>query len=429
MSPSLSAIVLAAGEGTRLPGPVPKVLVPIWGRPALVWPVLAARSLDPARVLVVAGVHRDAIVGALAPYDVAPEDVILQDPALGTGHAVSCAAQALDGVAGQLLVMYGDGPLIRPEVLEALLAEHRGRGAELTVLTVRLPDPTGYGRVVRDAEGLLASIVEQADADDATQRIDEINTGVMVLSLPDVFEDLAALDTDNSQGEVYLTDLAASIRARGGTVAAFEWGQTEDVLGFNDHRELALVRRILRERILTAHAVAGVEIVDPDTTFIDADVTIEPGVRILPCTVIEGRTTIGAGCEVGPFSHLRTGTVLEPGAEVGNFTETKQTTLGAGSKAKHLTYLGDTVVGPASNIGAGTITANYDGTHKHVTTMGAGVFIGSGSVIVAPARLGDGASTGAGAIVTARSDVPPGDTWVGVPARPLRKTQPSEPSS
>lgn len=410
------AVVLAAGEGKRLGGAVPKVLTPLWGRASVAWPVVAARKAGVERLVVVGGEHLPAIEKALAAH---PVRCVRQERPRGTGDALLSAATALEGASGPLVVLYGDCPLTTPEMIEALVAHHRQTGAAVTVLTARLADPTGYGRVLRDAEGHLASIVEEKDADAATRKVDEINTGTWVVELPGALEDLRAVGSDNAQGEVYLTDLVAVARRRGHKVAALEWPCPEEALGFNTPRELAQVRTLLRRRIVERHLAAGVEIVDPDSTFIDADVHIEPGARILPCTVIEGDCRIGAGCEVGPFSHLRPGTVMHPGSEVGNFTETKKAVLGAHVKAKHLTYLGDVTVGAGANIGAGTITANYDGRAKHATVVGERAFIGSGTVLVAPVSVGDGATTGAGAIVTRGSQVGPGETWVGVPARRL----------
>jgi bifunctional UDP-N-acetylglucosamine pyrophosphorylase/glucosamine-1-phosphate N-acetyltransferase len=345
---------------------------------------------------------------------------VLQDPPSGTGHAVLCARQALEGVTGTLLVLNGDTPLVPPELLAELLAEHERKGAAVSVVSTLLDEPGGYGRMVRDEQGELAAITEAADATPDELEITEVNAGVWALSLPAAWDLLAGVGRDNAQGEVYLTDLVATARAAGLTVGSLCWDDPEDLLGFNDHLDLALVRAVLRERILTGHLSRGVEVVDPETTYIDATVDIAPGARVLPCTMIEGRTRLATGSEAGPFAHLRDGTVLEAGAEIGNFTETKQTTVGAHSKAKHLTYLGDTVVGARTNIGAGTITANYDGKHKHPTRIGDDAFIGSGTVLVAPADVADGGVTGAGAVVTRSSAIGPGETWVGVPARKLR---------
>jgi bifunctional UDP-N-acetylglucosamine pyrophosphorylase / glucosamine-1-phosphate N-acetyltransferase len=412
--------VLAAGEGKRLGGSVPKVLTPLWGRPAVMWPISAARSLQAERVVVVGGANLAEIEKACTKSDSGLRFARQEQPR-GTGDALLAAAPALAGAAGSLVVLYGDCPLTTPEMLAALLEHHRRSVAALTVLTVTLPDPSGYGRVLRDAQGHLRAIVEEREADAATRAVREINTGTWVIELPQALEDLRAVSQRHEKGEAYLTDLVQVARERGRTVAALAWPEAEQGLGFNTPRELAQVRAVLRRRIVERHLAAGVEIVDPDSTFIDADVAIEAGARILPCTVIEGDCRIAAGCEVGPFSHLRTGTVLQAGAEVGNFTETKKTVLGPGTKAKHLSYLGDATIGAGANIGAGTITANYDGKAKHATVVGDRAFIGSGTVLVAPVTVGDGALTGAGAIVTRGSRVGPGETWVGVPARPLTR--------
>ncbi len=412
--------VLAAGEGKRLGAGRPKVLTPLWGRPALRYPLEAARALQPERIVVVAGKHLPAIQAALAAGSGADVFFARQEHPTGTGAALLAAREALAGAQGPLLVLYGDCPLTTPDLLSRLVAAHLAAGAAVTVLTVALERPAGYGRIVRDAAGQLVRIVEESDADAATRALTEVNTGVYVVELPGAFDDLEKAGRDNSQGEIYLTDLVALTLRRGERVASLRCDDATEVLGFNDHRELAQVRGLLRRRILDRHLSAGVEIVDPDTTFIDADVRIEAGARILPCTVIEGDTRIASGCEVGPFAHLRAGTVLMAGAEVGNFTETKAATLGAGTKAKHLSYLGDSVIGANTNIGAGTITANYDGKSKHPTKIGDRAFIGSGTVLVAPVTVEDEAVTGAGAVVTRRSVVPARETWVGVPARPLR---------
>lgn len=430
MTSPLYAAVLAAGEGTRLGGAKPKVLTPLWGLPAICWPVNAIFGLEPARLDVVVGADSGGIRESVANFaldsSIQVEFAVQSEPR-GTGHAVLAAKDAWTE-AGSLLVMYGDCPLTSTGLLSALVAHHREVEAELTVLTTVLDDPTGYGRIVRGEEGHLAAIVEEVDADEIIRGVEEVNTGIYVMEVPAVLEDLATVEAGNAQGEIYLTDLVSALCARGAKVSSFQVDDWTKVLGFNNQTELAVARALLRKEILAEHLEAGVEIVDPNSTFIDKTVTLEPGACILPGTVIEGPgTVVGAGCVVGPMAHLRAGTHLEPGSKVGNFTETKQTHLGAGAKANHLSYLGDAEVGPGSNIGAGTITANYDGKDKHRTVIGKDAFVGSGTVIVAPASVGDGSTTGAGAIVTRESEVPDGDTWVGVPARPLKKaTPPSE---
>jgi bifunctional UDP-N-acetylglucosamine pyrophosphorylase/glucosamine-1-phosphate N-acetyltransferase len=311
---------------------------------------------------------------------------------------------------------------VTTELLSALVEEHAANDALLTILTVDLDDPTGYGRILRDEHGAVASIVEESDAKDEERALFEVNAGIWIFDIDPGLERLSSVTDENAQGELYLTDLAALTVAAGDKVAALAWPHAEDILGFNDQLDLSEVRGIMRRRILERHLAAGVEIVDPETTYIDSEVEIEAGARVLPCTMIEGRVSIASGCQVGPFAHLREGTVLEQGAKVGNFTETKQSRLGPGVKANHLSYLGDAEIGANTNIGAGTITANYDGKHKHKTRIGERVFVGSGTVLVAPTELGDGALTGAGAVVTRGQVVEPGSVWVGVPARPIKRS-------
>ncbi|MFT7462875.1 MAG: bifunctional UDP-N-acetylglucosamine pyrophosphorylase/glucosamine-1-phosphate N-acetyltransferase [Pseudohongiellaceae bacterium] len=428
MAPALHVIVLAAGEGKRLRSHCPKVLMPLWGRPSLSYPLDAVAPLAPERTVVVGGVRLHEVRQALADR----EGLIFahQDQPLGTGHAVLAGREALAGATGSLLVLYGDGPLVTTELLTALVNEHNSNDSTLTILTVDLDDPTGYGRILRDDDGTVTAIVEEKDASANQRALCEVNAGLWILDIDPGLERLAGVTAENSQGEIYLTDLAALTVAAGQTVTALNWHAPEDVLGFNDQSDLAEVRGLLRRRILNQHLEAGVEIVDPETTYIDADVTIAPGARILPCTMIEGHVSIATGCDVGPFAHLRQGTVLDEGAKVGNFTETKNSRLGPGCKAGHLSYLGDADIGAGTNIGAGTITANYDGQHKHKTRIGEKAFVGSGTVLVAPADVGDGAMTGAGAVVTRGQVIAPGAVWVGVPARPLRSSSdPSDPSS
>jgi len=430
----LRAVVLAAGEGRRLAGPLPKVLVPVCGRPAVAWAVRAARRAGAERTIVVGGRHLPQLERALAEDGWLPADGAVgfaeQREPLGTGHALAAARDALGPGAPDdaLLVLYGDCPLVRPEGLAALVAAHARARAAITVLTARVAEPRGYGRIVRGEGGALAAIVEEKDADATTRAVDEINTGVWVVRRQGLFERLARLGTDNAQGEYYLTDLVGLALADGEPVAAHEGRDAEDVLGFNDQAQLAAVRRIQRRRIVERHLAAGVEIVDPDTAFIDDQVVLEPGARVQPCTVIEGDVHVAAGCDVGPFARLRAGTRLAAGAKVGNFTETKKAVLGPRAKANHLTYLGDCEVGEGSNVGAGTITANYDGRDKHHTRIGARAFLGSGTVLVAPVEVGDGAATGAGAVVTRGARVGDGETWVGVPARPLARRRDDEPA-
>jgi bifunctional UDP-N-acetylglucosamine pyrophosphorylase/glucosamine-1-phosphate N-acetyltransferase len=391
----------------------------ISGMPALGYVLDATAALSPTRTLVVV-CHRRELVTQWLEGRKGVEAVDQGEP-LGTGHAVKTAVPKLPGFTGDVLVLFGDGPLLRGETLLELVADHRARGGAVTMAPARLDDPTGYGRVVRAADGSLERIVEERDADAATKAIREVHCGIAVFRATDLFPALAQLGRQNSQKEYYLTDVYGLIRAAGGRVDLKPLADSEEALSFNTAAELHECRRRMRARILARHQRNGVEIADPDTTFVDHDVAIGAGTRIQPFSVIRSGVRIGRHCEVGPFSHLRNGAVLEDGAEVGNFTECKKSHVGAHAKAKHLAYLGDATIGAGANIGAGTIFANYDGVAKHASHVGKRAFIGSGTVVVAPNRIGAGATTGAGAVVTKNSNIRPGEVWVGVPARRLEK--------
>jgi bifunctional UDP-N-acetylglucosamine pyrophosphorylase/glucosamine-1-phosphate N-acetyltransferase len=429
-SSSVSAVaILAAGQGTRMRSPLPKVLHPLCGRPMLDWVLDQARSLAPGRTLLVLGDRAEQVregLGAAAGEGLALETVI-QQPQRGTGHALQCCGAALEGLTGSVVVLYGDMPALRPETLAELVAARPAQGASL--LVAHLDHPTGYGRILRDPRHpeRVLGIVEERDASPAQRALREVNVGVYALPAEQLPALLARLSDRNAQGELYLTDVVALLAQEGREVRAVAVTDPREARGVNTLAQLGEARAILQERILERHLAAGVLIEDPATTYIDHGVEIGAGTHVLPCTVIRRGVVIGPGCEVGPFSHLRAGTRLEAGAEVGNFTETKQAHLGPKVKAKHLSYLGDVAIGAGSNIGAGTIVANYDGVHKHRTVIGERAFVGSGSVLIAPSAIGDGATTGGGAVVTARSQVPPGAVWVGVPARPLRSQPPRTP--
>lgn len=419
MSSRLAAVILAAGQGKRMRSDRPKVLFELCGWPLVRHVIEAARSVEPERTVLVVGHGRDRVEAALT--EVEGLRFAVQEQQLGTGDAVRSALPQLADFDGTVLVLCGDVPALRPETLESLVAEHRESGAAASVLSAIFEDGGAYGRILRDDDDAFTDIREARDCSPEEADVCEINTGVMCLELGPLREALGNLSADNAQGEYYLTDVPRLLLASGHTVQAVPAGTEDDVLGVNTLAELAEAGILVRERVLLSHLDAGVEITDPSTTFIDCDVEIGPGTRVLPCTVIERGVRIGSGCEVGPFSHLRPGTVLADRAEVGNFVETKKAYLGPGTKAKHLTYLGDARIGAGTNIGCGTITANYDGRSKHVTVIEDDVHIGSGTVLVAPVTVGKGATTGAGAIVTAGRDVAPGDVVIGVPARSLNR--------
>jgi len=410
----LHVVVLAGGRSTRIRTGGPKALLDLCGRTLLDHVLEAAEGVCPAsRVLVLGRQHEEPVREWLRRAGRDAWQVVLQPEALGTGDAVRCALDVLPA-EGRALVLCGDTPLLEAATLRHLAEDPHG-----ALLSAVLEDPRGYGRIVR-REGRLHAIVEDADCDTAQAGIREVNAGVYVLDLAALRRALTAMRPDNAQGELYLTDAAVAVlRDTGGGVVCLE-EDLEQIRGVNTLEDLARATALLRERILRGHMAAGVIVDDPTTTWIETGVEIGPGTRILPFCVIRRGVRIGRHCLVGPFAHLRDGTVLEDRAEIGNFVEVKKTVIGAGAKAKHLTYLGDAFVGPRANIGCGTITANYDGRAKHRTEIGAGAFIGSGTVLVAPVRVGENAVTGAGAVVTRNRDVADGETVVGVPARPLR---------
>ncbi len=413
-----AAVILAAGAGTRMRSELPKVLHAICGRPMIRWVVDAATSVSPSRVVIVAGAGKEQVqrVAQSSYGGRAPLEFVEQAPLLGTGHALRTAAQALAGHRGTLLVLYGDVPLVRQETLEALLEAHGTRRHAITILTMRPTVPRGYGRILRNAAGDVIDIREEVDASPEERRITEVNSGLYAFETEPLFPALERLKPSPVKGEYYLTDAVREIQARGGRVGTFE-ADAEEVEGVNTRSDLARAAAVMRRRILERLMDEGVTILDPSTTYVDADATIGPDTVIFPFTVIRGAVSIGRGCEVGPFSHVRDGARLEDGAEIGNFVEVKKSRIGARTKAKHLAYLGDSEIGEGVNIGAGTITANFDGRAKHVTSIGDGAFVGSGTIIVAPATVGRGAKTGAGAVVTRGTEIPEGETYVGVPAR------------
>jgi len=415
-----SALILAAGKGVRMKSDMPKVLHKVCGSPMLQYVLEAARGagLDPVRVVIGYGAERirEHFAGANVEW-------IEQKEQLGTGHAVMTAAPMYKGFSGDVVALYGDVPLLKAETISALLAAHRREKALCTVLTAKVDDPTGYGRIVRSKSGALKAIVEQRDATKAQLKIKEMNSGIMAFDGPTLFETIRRVKNDNSQREYYLTDVVEMLSRKRGKVATFTVDDPREILGINSRAQLAEVSRIMRMQIIERLMAEGVTIVDPENTYIEHNVEIGRDTVILPYTVICAGVKIGKGCEVGPFTHLRVDTVMEDGSEVGNFTEVKKGRIGRRTKAKHLSYLGDVDIGEDVNIGAGTIVANYDGKKKHLTIIGDRAFVGSGSVLVAPVKIGKGATTGAGAVVTRNHDVPDGAVVVGVPAKLLKKTK------
>lgn len=418
---ALHVLVLAGGNSTRIRTGGPKALLDLCGLPLLEHVFRAVDPLQAVEKAIVLGpTHREPIESWMQKagrLDSAGGGwkIALQPEARGTGDAVACGLSQLPA-QGRLLILCGDTPLLTPDTLQTLVDQEGD-----TLLTALAEDPTGYGRVLYDEGGRVLSIVEEADADEDIQKVNEVNAGVYLLDIERLREALQEVDSDNAQGEFYLPDAAvAMLRAHEGVCVCLEDGEME-ILGVNTLQQHATAQLLLRERRLTDLMAAGVIIDDPSTTYVEYDTEVGPATRIHPCTVIRAGARIAAGCEVGPFAQIRTGTVLEDGAVVGNFVETKNTTMAAGAKAKHLSYLGDAEIGAKANIGCGTITANYDGKNKHRTVIGARAFVGSGTVLVAPVRVGEGAMTAAGSVVLKGRDVDDGDVVAGVPARSLRK--------
>jgi bifunctional UDP-N-acetylglucosamine pyrophosphorylase / glucosamine-1-phosphate N-acetyltransferase len=414
-----TVLILAAGQGTRMRSATPKVLHDLCGIPMVLWPVRAALDAGAKRVVVV-----DSPARALEKVLPSGVEHVVQPQSDGTGGAVRAAAEHIDPDA-PVVVLSGDVPLVGAEAIGELVEAHASSGAAATMATAVLDDPSGYGRVVRDAEGSVERVVETKKPGDATEeelRIREVNSGIYVFSGAALLSVLPRLTADNAQREYYLPQVLDLLRAHGATVAAHIVGDERLMLGVNDRVALAQVRALAQRAILERHMLAGVTILDPSSVQIDVDVRIGQDATIEPFTTIRGDTRIGGGCtvrcsylvdctledgvSVGPFAYLRPGTVLRAGAKAGTFVEIKNSDVGPGAKVPHLSYIGDADIGEGTNLGAGTITANYDGRAKHRTTIGSGVRGGVDTSFVAPVTVGDGAYTAAGSVVT--EDVPPG---------------------
>jgi bifunctional UDP-N-acetylglucosamine pyrophosphorylase/glucosamine-1-phosphate N-acetyltransferase len=431
----VAAVILAAGEGKRMRSDRAKVLHPLAGMPILSYVVEAVEKL--ARPIVAVVGHQAGEVKRFLKDK--PVRTVMQTRQLGTAHAVLRAQAALSHVRGPVLILNGDTPLITRHTLERLIEFHHQRGAHLTLLTARLSDPFGYGRIVRNSEGQIRRVVEETDATPYEKKIQEINTGIYLVERTTLFELLKMVQSNNSQKEYYLPDTVEAAVKQGLRVESMEVPDPQEVFGINTRLDLAQAGKILQSRILKRFMLEGVTLLDPDTTWIDRQVLIGRDVVIYPQVSVEGKTVIGEGCmigshvrltdseiesgatirdfcvisgskiqsgvSIGPFAHLRPGTVIKKGARIGNFVEVKKSVIGPDSKANHLSYLGDAIVGRGVNIGAGTITCNYDGFKKHETVIGDDVFVGSDTQFVAPVRIGRGALIAAGSTIV--KDVPP----------------------
>ncbi len=439
-----AVVVLAAGEGTRMKSATPKVLHEICGRSLVGHVLAAARELEPDNLVVVVGHAREKVTEHLTRIDPGVRTAV-QAEQNGTGHAVRMALEELGGsVEGTVVVVCGDTPLLTGQTLRKLAATHGEDGNAVTVLTAEVPDATGYGRIVRDgASGAVTAIVEHKDADDAQRAIKEINSGVFAFDGQLLADALGKVRTDNSQGEEYLTDVLGILREAGHRVGASVAADHREIAGINNRVQLAEARRILNDRLLTDAMLAGVTIVDPATTWIDVTVAFEQDAIVHPGTQLLGSTRLGEGSEVGPnsrlkdtevgpgarldntvsdgatvgpqasvgpYAYLRPGTRLGLKAKVGTYVETKNASIGEGTKVPHLSYVGDATVGEYTNIGAASVFVNYDGQDKHHTTVGSHCRTGADNMFVAPVTVGDGAYTAAGSVIT--KDVPPGSLAV-----------------
>jgi bifunctional UDP-N-acetylglucosamine pyrophosphorylase / glucosamine-1-phosphate N-acetyltransferase len=455
----LAAVVLAAGEGKRFKSKAPKVLHSLCGKPLVAYVLAALEPMRAAKTVLVIGRGADDVESAAKQLTTAKLTFALQEKQLGTADAARAGDDALGRFAGDVLVLPGDAPLLSTQTLADLAAHHRRTMAAATMLTAALHDPTGYGRVIRDAQGRVERIVEEADARPDEKAITECNTSVWVFDRAALRSALTKIDRANAQKEFYLTDVVAVLRDKGEVVEAVQTADPTEVLGVNSRVQLAEVSALMRRRIAERLMLDGVTIVDPATTFIDAGVTVGVDTTLHPLTHLHGATTIGAGCEigpsvklvdttvgdgatvintvanqatigpraqVGPFTYLRPGAVLDEGAKAGTYVEIKKSRIGKGSKVPHLSYVGDAEIGANVNIGAGTITCNYDGETgiKSKTVIGDDVLIGSDTMLVAPVTVGDGGVTGAGSVVT--KDIGPGEVAVGAPARTVRKRKPKK---
>ncbi|MBT2414468.1 bifunctional UDP-N-acetylglucosamine diphosphorylase/glucosamine-1-phosphate N-acetyltransferase GlmU [Streptomyces sp. ISL-12] len=439
-----AVVVLAAGEGTRMKSATPKVLHDICGRSLVGHVLAAAGELDPENLVVVVGHAREKVTAHLA--EVAPAvRTAVQEQQNGTGHAVRMGLEELGGtVEGTVVVVCGDTPLLTAGTLASLAATHTADGNAVTVLTAEVPDATGYGRIVRDeSTGAVTAIVEHKDADDAQRAILEINSGVFAFDGQLLSDALGKVRTDNSQGEEYLTDVLGILRQAGHRVGACVAADHREIAGINNRVQLAEARRILNDRLLTAAMLAGVTVVDPASTWLDVTVTFERDATVHPNTQLHGATHLGEGAEVGPnsrltdtrvgagarvdntvaqgaevgaqatvgpFAYLRPGTRLGVKGKIGTYVETKNASIGEGTKVPHLSYVGDATIGEYTNIGAASVFVNYDGQDKHHTTVGSHCRTGSDNMFVAPVTVGDGAYTAAGSVIT--KDVPPGSLAV-----------------
>lgn len=410
----MTAVILAAGLGTRMKSALPKVLHPIGSGTILGRIIANLKKAGMTDIIVVIG-HKADVIKSHFESDIR---FVRQPELLGSGDALAHAVDYMDNSEGDVLVTCGDTPLISDKTYRRIVEKHLTGKDSCTVLTCALPDPTFYGRIIKDSSGNILRIVEEKEVSAEEKKITEINVGTYCFRKADLKRFIRDIEINEKKKEFYLTDIIDIFARNSGKIVS-ENCNADEAIGVNSRKDLALVNKIVNEKSIEKLMETGVTVIDPAATYIDETAVIGMDTVIYPSTVIESDVTVGAGCRIGPFARLRPGTKLSDGVEIGNFVEICRTEIGEGTRVKHHTYLGDTVIGSGVNIGAGTITANYDGKNKHRTVIEDNAFIGVGARLIAPVRIGRGAKVGAGSVVTKNKDVRDGETVVGVPARPL----------
>lgn len=412
---NIAVIILAAGKSTRMKSEIPKVLHPICGRPMICYVLDLVKGLKAGRAIAVLGHKHTEIQPLLTPGI----KVVLQERLLGTADAVKQAMSKLSGFSGTILVLYADNPLLKKETIAKLLKHHIENKSDATLLTAAIEKPIGYGRILRDKYEGIRGIVEEKDADDFQKEIKEINTGIICFNSKKLFDSLRYVQANNRKKEYYLTDTIEIIYTNGGLISNVRLDDINEAAGINSRIDLAKANKIMQGRINERLMKQGITIIDPDSTFINFSAKINRDVTIYPFTVIEKDVKIGNRCVIGPFVHLRERTTVENDVTIGNFVETIRSKIGVKTLIKHFSYIGDTQVGKFVNIGAGVVTANFDGERKNKTQIKDKAFIGSDTVLIAPVKVGKGAKTGAGSVVTKNTAIPDNTVVVGVPAKHL----------
>ena len=414
---NFKAIILAAGRGTRMRSETPKVLHKVCGKPVVEYVLDITKALRSLTTYVVTGHGSSQVMNAVGNG----VTFVQQDQLLGTGDAVNRCSSYLKDYNGTVLVLCGDTPLLSKDIVASLLKQHHRTKASVTVLTANIDDPHGYGRIVRSPQGVFLAIREQKNASSIEVKIKEINVGVYCFDSKDLFAALKRVKLNPVKKEFYLTDVIELLLADGKSVSTYTTQDETVAFGINTREDLAQAQEIIRGRILRKHMLSGVTIVDPITTFIETGVSIGRDTIIHPMTVINADVRIGKNCVIGPMAHLRPGTRIADSVEIGNFAEVSRSSIGRGVFQKHFSFVGDAQVGQGSNIGAGVVTANYDGVNKNKTLIASKAFIGSGAILVAPNKIGAGAMIGAGSVVARGKNIPAGMVAVGVPARVIKK--------